>query len=112
MAFQILNQSVDTIDFTPIHTANCIGDFNNINSGTEYLSEIVFGIKDFFPEFQKKNTSNQSQYVKHISIKIVQATGIDVLVKSYTAATVFAYPTDEKHSFLFLKDVTPQPPKA
>ena len=70
MAFLILNQSIDTIDFTPIRTASGLGDFNDINSGTEYLSEIVFGIKDLFPEFQKKSTSKQSQSAKHISIKI------------------------------------------
>ncbi len=112
MAFQILNQSIDTIDFSPMRTVNCIGDFNDINSGTEYLSEIVFGIKDLFPEFQKKNTSKQSQSFKHISIKIVEPRAIDILIKCYTSNVVFAYPTDEKHNFLFLKDVTPQPPKA
>ena len=112
IAFQILNQSIDAIEFTPASTGNSIGDFNDINTGVEYFSEVVLGIKNFFPEFQKKQTTKQSQTLKHITIKLFQPTAISILIKSPVSTIVYAYPIDEKHSFLFLKDVTPQPPKA
>ena len=112
MVFLLLNQSIGTIDFMPIRTANGINDFNDINSGSEYISEVVFGIINCFPEFQKKNTSKQSQTAKHVFIKSLQPLATDILIKSYTSTIIFTYPTDEKHNFLFSKDITPQPPKA
>ena len=112
MAFQILNQSIDIIEFTPISSVNSIADFNDINSGTEYFSEIIFGFKDLFPEFQKKKDNKQSQTAKHITIKLLQPSILLVPQKACSVVIQFAYPTDEEHSFLFLKDITPRPPEA
>ncbi len=112
MAIQILNQSFDAIDFQPIYVNNTLGDFNDINSATEYISEIVLGNKDAFPEYQ--TTTNQhksSQSIKHSNIKLFQPTVIAVAPTTHAVIVSFAYPLDEKYSFLFSKDITPPPPK-
>jgi len=113
MGFQILNQSVDTIEFIPIYSPDCVGDFNYINSGIEYCSEIILGNKNAFPEFQKENTSRQSQQnSKHVNIKVFQPIAFSIVPKPSITNILFAYPTDETHRFLFVKDVIPEPPKA
>ncbi len=114
MAVQILNQSFDAIDFQPICATNTIGDFNDINSATEYISEIVLGNKDAFPEFQQTQSGSHksSQTFKHFNIKLFQPTVLTVAPVTYATVLSFAYPLDETYSFLFSKDITPPPPKA
>ena len=51
VAMQIINLSIDAVEFQPIATTVTIEDFNYFNSITEYVSEIVMGNKDAFPEF-------------------------------------------------------------
>ncbi len=112
MAFQILNQSIDAIDFQPIYASNNIGNFNDINSVTEYVSEIILGNTNAFPEFQKAPTSKSSHSFKHISLKIYEPRIFTFEPQEYQAIISFAYPLDETYSFLFSKDITPPPPKA
>lgn len=112
MAFQILNQSINAITFKSIHSVKYTSNLYNLNCGTEYLSEIILCIKNSFPAFQKKNNSNKSQSVKHISFNTIQPIAIHIFINQYVKSLVFAYPTDEKYSFHFLKEITPQPPKA
>lgn len=112
MAFQILNQSIDSIDFQPIYASNNIGNFNDINSVTEYISEIIIGKINAFPEFQKVPTSKSSHSFKHISLKIFEARVFTFEPQEYQDIVSFAYPLDETYSFLFSKDITPPPPKA
>ena len=114
IAFQILNQSIDAIDFQPIYTANSIGNFNDMNSATEYISEIVFDIKDAFPEFQTVDTTHRkaSQSIKHVNNKLFQAQTFCYIQGYFITDVSFAYPLDERYSFLFSKDINPPPPKA
>ena len=112
MVFQILNQSIDAIDFQPIYTSNNISNFNDINSVTEYVSEIILGNTNTFPEFQKIPNSKNSHSFKHISLKIFEARVFTYEPKQCNVIVSFAYPLDETYSFHFSKDITPPPPKA
>ena len=113
MALQILNQSIDAIDFQPICAANSIADFNDINSATEYISEIVLGNKDAFPEYQTQSSSHHkaAQSFKHVNIKLFQPQPHCYIPNQFIDIVTFAYPLDERYSFLFSKDITPPPPK-
>ena len=114
MALQILNQSIDTIEFHPIYVANSIADFNDINSATEYISEIVLGNKDAFPEYQTEssNHNKSAQSFKYVNIKLFQPQTICYIPNHFIEIVTFAYPLDERYSFLFSKEITPPPPKA
>ena len=114
LAFQILNQSFDAIDFQPIYTANAIEDFNDINSATEYISEIILGNKDAFPEFETTNNSQNkaAQSLKHVNLKLFQPQTISFIPNTFVTVVSFAYPLDETYTFLFSKDINPPPPSA
>jgi hypothetical protein len=114
MALQILNMSVDAIEFHPLITsaANDIGDFNDINSATEFISEILLGHKDAFPEFDKKADSKQSQCFKHIDMKKFPPGAAFIDPRCFEEISGFSSPLDEQYFFLFLKEINPPPPKS
>lgn len=110
MALQILNQSIDAIDFQPAFTSNNIGNFNDLNSVAEYVSEIMLGHKDAFPEYQKTPTSKSFHTFKHINMKIFEPRMFVPELQQYQDITSFAYPLDEHYSFQFSKEINPPPP--
>ena len=114
MALQILNQSIDAIDFQPICAANSIADFSDINSATEYISEIVLGNRDAFPEFQTKSSGHHksAQSFKHVNIKLLQPQIICLIPNTSEPVVSFVYPLDETYSFLFSKNISLPPNKA
>jgi len=111
MALQIINLSIDSVEFQPIEAAITIGDFNYLNSMTEYVSEVIMGIKDAFPEFQKESTAANSQILKHISLKhfenfqIVSEVPIPAQNQSFTVAFLTPY------TYLYFREINPPPPK-
>ncbi len=111
MACQILNLSIANVDFLPIQSANSLGDFNNINSAVEYITEIVLGHKDAFPEFEAKGGSQHKSSLSLKHIKLFQPVVVAISPLTYATILSFEYPLDEKYSFLFSKDITPPPPK-
>jgi hypothetical protein len=114
LAIQILNLSVDAIDFHPFYSANSTAntDFNDINSEAEYISEIVLGYKDAFPEMQKQGEQKNTQSIKHTVIKIYEPKPLCFNIEQrFITVVSFSFPLDEKYSFLFSKDITPPPPK-
>lgn len=110
MAFQIINLSIDAIEFTPIKARYSIGEFNYLNSMTEYVGEVLLGHKDLFPEFLKKS-SKESQNIKHIDFKVYQPSRSNFIEQQYTEVRSFSFPLDESYSFLFSKEINPPPPK-
>ena len=70
MATLVLNECIDEIDFQPLTISNEIGNFNDLNSAVEYISEVVLGHKDLFQEFTKDGRHKQSSCFKHVSSKI------------------------------------------
>jgi len=112
IALQILNLSIDSVDFQPISANITLGDFNYINSLTEYVSEIILGHKDAFPEYQNESTSSKAQLVKHLSLKLYQPTTSIDIIRISEDAQAFIVPLKEKYSFTFYKEINPPPPKA
>ncbi len=112
MALQILNLGIDSIEFQPLQATAAIGDFNYINSMTEYFSEIVMGHKDAFPEYGQSQTPKPNQNVKHIDIKIYQPQMMDIPVQKPNEATAFAFPVNERYCCCFGQEINPPPPKA
>lgn len=115
MALQILNQSIDAIEFHPMLANNASHNtFNEINTATEYISEVVLGHKDAFPEIAHKLPKQKTtQSLKHSTIKIYEPKPFNfTLEQPFVTVVSVAFPLDEKYSFLFSKDITPPPPKA
>jgi len=112
MAIQIINMSIDAVEFQPIATTVTIGDFNYLNSMTEYVTEIVMGMKDAFPEFQKESSSTKSQIVKHISIKLFENNSTPTESVFSIRNNTFIVPLKESYKYLYLREINPPPPKA
>lgn len=114
MALQILNLSVDAIEFHPLITnhSNDIGDFNDLNSAIEYVSEIILGHKDAFPEFDKQADSKQSQSFKHIDMKKYASNPFSIEHHSFEVFVSYRYPINEQDFPLYVKEINPPPPKA
>jgi hypothetical protein len=113
MALQVLNLGIDAIDFQPLPSATAgIEDFNYINSMAEYVSEIVLGHKDAFPEFQKESSSSQSQFTKHFSITLYQLYTDMVIIKTFDNNHTHNTRLIDSYNYLFFKEINPPPPKA
>lgn len=112
IAIQIINLSVDAVDFQPTTNIVYIGDFNYFNSLTEYIAETVLGNKDAFPEFQKESSSSKSQIVKHFSLKIFSATIAIATPAFVQTSNSFIVPLTEQYSYLYMNEINPPPPKA
>jgi len=109
MTALILNQSIDEIDFQPFSITNNIGYFNDLNSAVEYVSEIILGHKDLFPEFKKEGRHKQSSSFKLVNNKIFEPNYVSFVALQFKIITIFSFPLDEKYSFLFSKEII-QPP--
>jgi len=109
MSFQILNLGIDAIDFQPLQTTVSLGDFNYMNSLTEYVSEIVLGNKDVFPEFQKESPSSKTQCLKHFSIKLCELTIYTPLFTVPTTNTVYNTLINENDTFRYIKEINHPP---
>jgi len=111
MALQIINLSIDSVEFQPIEATITIGDFNYLNSMTEYVSEVIMGIKDAFPEFQNQSSSSKSQIVKHLSIKLFENNSIVQAPSIFKQNNSYSVPLKEAYNYLFLREINPPPPK-
>jgi hypothetical protein len=109
LAIQILNLSINSIDFKPIETTN-LTEFNDINTLAEFVSEIVLGHINAFPEFEKK-TQKQSQLQKHISIKIIN--DYFVVEPNLFFKDNIQLDTNimDKYLYEYFQEINPPPPK-
>lgn len=112
IAIQIINLSIDGVDFQPMASKVVIADFNYLNSLTEYVSEIVLGHKDAFPEFQKESSSSKSQIIKHLSLKLFQHENLVNKTSYPVKGTSFIVPLTEDYKFCYFREINPPPPKA
>jgi hypothetical protein len=111
MALQIINLSIDSVEFQPIEAAVTIGDFNYLNSMTEYVSEVIMGMKDAFPEFQNQSSSSKSQIVKHLSIKLFEDNIIITTPDIVCLNNSYSVPLNESFKYMYLQEINPPPPK-
>ena len=109
IALQIFNLSVNGIDFKPLYTSN-FTEFNDINSITEYISEIVLGHFNAFPEYAKK-TQKQSQLQKHISIKIINEVNCYQPTCFEQTRTQYLSPLKDSELDEYNLEINPPPPK-
>jgi hypothetical protein len=113
VALQVLNLSIFTHDFHPLHykQKTVIGEFNEINSVVEYFTEVVLEHSNIFPEF-KKEGSKDLQSLKHIDIKLINAEEILPLKQETTSAVDYLIQKSDYYNFLFYKEIYTPPPKA
>lgn len=111
IAIQIINLSIDGVDFQPMAARVVIEDFNYLNSMTEYVSEIILGKKDAFPEFQKESSSSKSQIIKYLSLKI-PGKPLEGLSNNFTICkSSFIVPLKEKYEYSYFNEINPPPPR-
>lgn len=109
MALQILNLSIDSIDFQPMESTN-LSEFNDLNTITEYFAEVVLGYTNMFPESSQKQ-QKQAQLQKHLDIKLFNTVSCYTADKDIPASFSFEFPIDERYRYLFFKEINPPPPK-
>ena len=113
VAIQIIDLSIDAIDFQPIEPVATIGDFNYFNSVIEYVTESLLGHKDAFPEYQNESSSSKkAQLEKAISFKFSQTDGLDMQPKFFPAMAKANRIYDEDFYSLYYSEIIPPPPKA
>jgi len=112
VGIQIINLSIDAVEFQPIAATIVIEDFNYFNSLTEFVAEVVMGNKDAFPEFQRESSSSKSQIVKHLSVKLFQQDHFACQTPYIIQSASFIVPLTEEYQFRFFKEINPPPPKA
>ncbi len=111
VAIQIINLSIDAVEFQPIASTVVIEDFNYLNSMTEYVSEIILGKKDAFPEFQQESKSSKSQIIKHLSLKVFEDSCAELNANFISSKNSFIVPLKEKYEYSYFNEINPPPPK-
>jgi hypothetical protein len=103
-------------DITPYPThenRNIIGEFNQIDSLIEYVTEIIFHDNNAFPENGNHTRHNNSQHqIKHISIKMINFKKKNADMPFYCTAPRLPEILKEEYKNLFLQEINPPPPKA
>lgn len=110
LAIQIINLSINSIDFKPFETNN-LTEFNDINTIAEYVSEIVLGHINSFPEFSTK-PQKHSQLQKHFNLKIINDQNHIAIVLPSFIKKDFGTSLKEKYLYEYFQEINPPPPKA
>ena len=110
VALQILNVSIYAQDIDMLQQRNILNYSNEINSITEYVSEVVLKHSNAFPEYPNDG-HKEMQFSKHIDLNLfsVQHFKAQPSTKVYTE---YLYPHKIDYDFLFFKEINPPPPKA
>jgi len=109
LSLLILNKSIDEIEFQPIFAYSSETQFNDLNSAVEYVAEIVFNLKNQFPDDTKNAHKKHAASFKHINPKFIQQLYVQQYFPKFKLRRSFAFPLDEKYTFLFSKEII-QPP--
>ena len=109
VAILVINESIDEIEFQPIVMSGNIGYFNDLNSAVEYISEIILGHKDLFPEYQQTGHKTKASSYKHINPKTIACHEAIVMTFQSILSSNFSFPLDEIYTFLFSNENI-QPP--
>ena len=113
MALQVINLSIDSVDFDPVEIADYSSfNFNYFNSLIEFVSESVMGYVNAFPEYQNESNQNKSQLSgKHISIKLYQTEVIVYLTQYEIISNNYTTETKDRYQYLFFEEINPPPPE-
>ena len=112
MAVQVINLSIDAVDFEPLYASNDVGDFNYMNSMTEYVVEILLNHKDAFPEYQKSTSSSKAQMLKHFPVKIIPVHKFILVKNCNNNQSNYIRPVNENQTNFYVREINPPPPKA
>jgi hypothetical protein len=111
VAIQIFNLSIYA-QFDPVQCGNTMGDFNSIDSITEYVAEVILHHANAFPEFEKNGSHKDQHQHKNFSIQLFN----DFKKTTSTQASVLKRSSSnsmsEDYRYLFFKEINPPPPKA
>jgi len=105
----VLNQCIDEIDFQPLVVSNSISYFNDLNSAVEYVSEVILGNKDAFPDYQKGSTHKQSSSIKIVSSKIYQPFYTQIIPFVFSIKSESPSYFEDNYSFNYSREIN-QPP--
>jgi hypothetical protein len=94
MAVQILNLSVDAIDFKPVYSV-ALNESNEINSVVEYISELVLGNTNSFPEPTVKQEHAAGQLHKSINFKLYSPEAFQRSLTAFSPVQRYAIPMDD-----------------
>lgn len=81
-----------------------------MNSLTEFVSEVVLGKVNYFPEFDKK-AQKQSQIQKHISIKIINEQFTPITADLFKMESKVTIPYKAGDLNEYYQEINPPPPK-
>ena len=113
IAMQILNLSVYGMDSNDDLKDNTIGEYNQMDSLVEYVTEIILDYKNAFPENGAHNHhSGLSHQMKHITIKMISFKKKNAPQVSYCSTHSVIIPSKEEYKNMFSREVIPPPPKA
>jgi hypothetical protein len=112
MAIQILNMSLDSMDFQALQRPDQLSTFNDLNTVVEYVTEIVLGHIDAFPEFDNGSTSSKDYPLqKQIDLKILPVEVYSLIHQNVSLVSHLFIPMDERCTSSFCKDIIPPPPR-
>lgn len=111
LAIQIINLSIDSVEFEPIVSVVSLGDFNYLNSLSEYVAENIIGDKDAFPEFQKESSSSKCQITKHLDLKLFEPSSIAIAPNFSKLGIAYIVPLKVKYEYSYFNEINPPPPK-
>ena len=113
MAIQVINLSIDSVDFVPVQSSNYTAfNFNYFNSLAEYVSESVMGYVNAFPEYQNESNQSKSQLSgKHISIKLFSTECLSAPYNIIDVNSIYNIEEKDKYRYLFFEEINPPPPK-
>jgi hypothetical protein len=110
VALQILNVSIYAQDIDMLQQRNVLSYSNEINSITEYVSEVILKHSNAFPEYPNDG-HKEMQFSKHIDLNLFSFHHFKAqpTPKAYIE---YLYPHKIDYNFLFFKEINPPPPKA
>lgn len=114
LVVQTMNLSINSLDFyTPSKITNSLEDQDYVDSMIEFLVENVLGYsKDTFRDKANvDNFSKQQQNLVHFDLKWLPNSSIISDLEVFHKEIAYLIPKDEKISFLFYKEVRPNPPQ-
>ena len=111
VAVQIFNLSIYA-QFNSIESEHNIGDFNSIDSVTEYVAEVLLHHTNAFPEFEKNGTHKDQHPHKNFSIQLFNDLQNPQTNQSYVQRKSGTNSLINGYQYLFFKEINPPPPKA
>ena len=109
LAIQILNVSIYPEVLQSFREENSSAPVNEMDSIVEYVTEIVLGYQNVFPEFPHKH-QKEMQLHKHGSISLYTEEVANQPLPAFKFSAQKNFPQDA-YAYQFYKEINPPPPK-